>query len=212
MLFRSLGLVQGLEALGVAFRLGQLFADGRLLRADEGLDALFCIFRRRLVMGKMMAMMESSEKPPFAPPFLKDGHLIVGQTAAILHYLAPTLKLVARSEQSRVWTQQIQLTISDMVSEAHDTHHPLGGDLFYEEQKPEALRRAQAFWQHDWAGMSLMAIGQQDPVLGEPVMRALQNTIRGCTEVMVLPQAGHFVQEHGESIAQRALQFFHPKA
>ena len=63
--------------------------------------------------------------PPFAPPFLKDGDLLVGQTIAILQYLAPTLKLVARSEQARVWTHQIQLTICDMVAEAHDTHHPV---------------------------------------------------------------------------------------
>ena len=83
--------------------------------------------------------------PPFAPPFLKDGALWVGQTAAILHHLAPTLKLVARSEQARVWTQQIQLTIADMVSEAHDTHHPVGTSLYYEDQKPEALRRAAGF-------------------------------------------------------------------
>jgi glutathione S-transferase len=83
--------------------------------------------------------------PPFAPPFLKDGEVIVGQTAVILQYLAPTLKLVARSEQARVWTQQIQLTIADMVAEAHDTHHPVGASLYYEDQKPEALRRAQEF-------------------------------------------------------------------
>jgi tRNA(adenine34) deaminase len=73
-------------------------------------------------------------------------------------------------------------------------------------------RRAQAFWQHDWTGRTLMAIGQQDPVLGEPVMRALQNQITGCSEVMLLPHAGHFVQEHGELIAQRALEFFGSKA
>lgn len=83
--------------------------------------------------------------PPFAPPFLKDGNVVVGQTAAILQYLAPTLKLVARSEQLRVWTQQIQLTIADMVDEAHDTHHPVGAGLYYEDQKPEALRRATEF-------------------------------------------------------------------
>ena len=83
--------------------------------------------------------------PPFAPPFLKDGDLVVGQTAAILHYLAPQLKLVARSEQARIWTQQIQLTIADMVTEAHDTHHPVGAGLYYEEQKAEALRRARDF-------------------------------------------------------------------
>jgi glutathione S-transferase len=83
--------------------------------------------------------------PPFAPPFLKDGELLVGQSSAILQYLGPTLKLVGRSEQARIWTQQIQLTIADMVAEAHDTHHPLGPDLYYEEQKPEALRRAASF-------------------------------------------------------------------
>jgi glutathione S-transferase len=86
-----------------------------------------------------------SPHPPFAPPFLKDGNVVVGQTAAILHYLAPTLKLVGRSEQARTWTQQIQLTIADMVVEAHDTHHPVGTGLYYEDQKPEALRRAQEF-------------------------------------------------------------------
>ncbi len=83
--------------------------------------------------------------PPFAPPFLKDGPVLVGQTAAILHYLGPTLKLVARSEQARAWTQQIQLTMADMVTEAHDTHHPISSGLHYEDQKPEARRRAEAF-------------------------------------------------------------------
>lgn len=87
----------------------------------------------------------TSVHPPFAPPFLKDGTLVLGQTAAILHHLAPTLKLVARSEQARAWTQQIQLTVGDMVNEAHDTHHPVGTSLYYEDQKPEALRRAGEF-------------------------------------------------------------------
>jgi len=88
---------------------------------------------------------DTQPHPPFAPPFLKDGPVVVGQTAAILLYLAPTLKLVARSEQLRIWTHQIQLTIADIVSEAHDTHHPLGKGLYYEDQKPEAVRNARAF-------------------------------------------------------------------
>jgi len=83
--------------------------------------------------------------PPFAPPFLKDGPVLVAQTSLILQYLAPTLKLVARSEQARVWTQQIQITIADMVAEAHDTHHPVGAGLYYENQKFEALRRVKEF-------------------------------------------------------------------
>jgi len=83
--------------------------------------------------------------PPFAPPYLKDGALIVGQTAAILLYLGPKLDLVPDDEAGRLWTHQIQLTLADLVDEAHDTHHPIDGNLYYEEQKPEALRRAEGF-------------------------------------------------------------------
>ncbi len=69
-------------------------------------------------------------------------------------------------------------------------------------------RQARDFWRERWQGESLMAIGQQDPVLGEPVMRALRDQIRGCPEPMLLPQAGHFVQEHGEPIARAAVSHF----
>jgi glutathione S-transferase len=82
---------------------------------------------------------------PFAPPYLRDGKFVVGQTAAILQYLGPTLKLVARSEQARVWTQQIQLTVADIVAEAHATHHPVDVNLYYEDQRAEARRSALAF-------------------------------------------------------------------
>ncbi len=98
-------------------------------------------------MSEMLRHMheDSLPYPPFAPPFLKDGKLWVAQTAAILHHLGPALKLVARSEQARIWTLQIQLTIADLVDEAHDTHHPVGSGLYYDDQKPEALRRARGF-------------------------------------------------------------------
>ena len=69
-------------------------------------------------------------------------------------------------------------------------------------------RQARDFWSNKWAGRSFLAIGQQDPVLGEPVMRVLQSQIRGCEHVMLLPEAGHFVQEHGQAIAQAAVEFF----
>jgi tRNA(adenine34) deaminase len=72
-------------------------------------------------------------------------------------------------------------------------------------------RSARDFWLNNWTGKSFMAIGQQDPVLGEPVMLHLQSQIRGCSEVLVLPQAGHFVQEHGEAIAKAALGIFNPR-
>lgn len=72
----------------------------------------------------------------------------------------------------------------------------------------EVSRRAQAFWEHAWQGRSFMAIGQQDPVLGEPVMRALRQRIHGCPEPLLLPDAGHFVQEAGEPIAEMACKIF----
>ncbi len=86
-------------------------------------------------------------RPPFAPPFLTDGKLVIGQTAAILLYLGPRLGLVGKSEADRLWTHQLQLTIADVVAEAHDTHHPIAGGLYYEDQKVEAKRRAEDFRQ-----------------------------------------------------------------
>jgi glutathione S-transferase len=83
--------------------------------------------------------------PPFAPPFLKDGDTIIGQTANILLYLGPRLGLAPEEETERLWVHQIQLTIADFIAEAHDTHHPVSGELYYEDQKPEALRRAKHF-------------------------------------------------------------------
>ncbi|TFZ01012.1 tRNA adenosine(34) deaminase TadA [Ramlibacter henchirensis] len=74
----------------------------------------------------------------------------------------------------------------------------------------EVSRRARDFWRDDWQGRSFMAIGAQDPVLGPPVMHALRAQIRGCPEPMVLQQAGHFVPEHGEEIARRAVGYFRP--
>jgi glutathione S-transferase len=95
----------------------------------------------------LMAALEADDiaHPPFAPPFLKDGDVIIGQTAAILLYLGDRHALAPRDAVQRLWVHQIQLTIADLVGEAHDVHHPLGGGLYYEDQKPEALRRAKLF-------------------------------------------------------------------
>jgi tRNA(adenine34) deaminase len=71
-------------------------------------------------------------------------------------------------------------------------------------------RAARDFWQHDWQGRSLMAVGAQDPVLGMPAMQALQRDIRGCPPPIVLPQAGHFVPEHGQALAVQAVEYFRP--
>ena len=85
------------------------------------------------------------ERPPFAPPFLKAGKLVIAQTANILFYLGPRLDRVAKNEPSRLWAHQLQLTITDWVSAVHDTHHPIAGNLYYEDQKAEAKRRATDF-------------------------------------------------------------------
>jgi len=71
-------------------------------------------------------------------------------------------------------------------------------------------RQAREFWRHQWQGLSMMAIGMQDPVLGPAVMNRLRDTIRDCPEPMQIEQGGHFVQEHGETIAQVALRHFSP--
>jgi glutathione S-transferase len=95
----------------------------------------------------MMALMEDENlaTPPFAPPFLKDGERLVAQTANILLYLGPRHGLAPRDEAGRLWTHQLQLTIADLVAEAHDTHHPVGTELYYEDQMREAERKAQGF-------------------------------------------------------------------
>ncbi len=93
----------------------------------------------------LMKGLEVLPRPPFAPPYLRDGDLVIGQTAAILLYLGPRLGLVGESEADRIWTHQIQLTIADAVAEAHDSHHPIASALYYEEQRAEAARRAEDF-------------------------------------------------------------------
>ncbi|MDB5452455.1 MAG: glutathione S-transferase [Caulobacteraceae bacterium] len=84
-------------------------------------------------------------RPPFAAPLLKDGDTVVAQTAAILHYLGPRLDLTPADEAGRLWTHQVQLTITDLLAEVHGTHHPLGGHFYYEDHKPQAAIRAQGF-------------------------------------------------------------------
>ena len=95
----------------------------------------------------LMAIMTGKDvdRPPYAPPFLKAGKVIVAQTANILMYLAPKLGLVPSSEANRVWANQLQLGITDFVLEAHDTHHPISNALYYEDQKPESKKRSELF-------------------------------------------------------------------
>ncbi len=118
----------------------------RLALEDAGADYVD-VARRPRGMAAMLRILESGsvKRPPFAPPFLKAGRQLIAQTANILLYLGPRLGLAPKSEAGRLWVHQLQLTIADWVVEAHDVHHPIGGGLYYEEQKREAKRRAQDF-------------------------------------------------------------------
>jgi glutathione S-transferase len=97
-------------------------------------------------MGAMMKVMEAEGTPPFAPPFLKAGKLVIGQTANILLYLGARHGLAPKAEPGKLWVHQLQLTITDFVLEVHDTHHPLGPSLYYEDQRAPAKKRTEEFW------------------------------------------------------------------
>ena len=102
---------------------------------------------RGLGVPAMMKLMDARRvrHPPFAPPFLQAGRLLIGQTANILLFLGPRHGLTPKNEEGRLWTHQLQLTMADLVAEVHDTHHPVASSLYYEDQKQEARRRARDF-------------------------------------------------------------------
>jgi glutathione S-transferase len=120
----------------------------RLALEDAGAPYVDVARRPQSEGGGVAAMMKLLHAPglaPFAPPFLRHGALVVAQTANILLYLGPRLGLVPGDESSRLHAHQLELTIGDMVAEVHDTHHPVGASLYYEDQKPEARRYAKLF-------------------------------------------------------------------
>jgi glutathione S-transferase len=118
----------------------------RLALEEAGADYVD-VARTGRGVSAMMRFLESHsvDHRPFAPPFLKAGKLVIAQTANILLFLGPRLSLVPKNEASRIWAHQLQLTIADWVVEVHDTHHPISGGLYYEEQKHEAKQRANDF-------------------------------------------------------------------
>jgi glutathione S-transferase len=130
----------GLQGRGEFVRLALEYAGAEYVdvaRAEGGTD-------------KMMAFIEGKHGHlmPFAPPFLKDGELLVSHVANILHYLGPKLGLVPADEQSRIFAHGLQLTIADFVMEVHDTHHPISTADYYEDQKEPAKARTKAFLKH----------------------------------------------------------------
>ena len=118
----------------------------RLALEDAGADYVD-VARRPRGMQAMTRLMESRavRHLPFAPPFLRAGELLIAQTANILFYLGPRLGLAPKGEPARLWLHQLQLTIADWLVEVHDTHHPIGAGLYYEDQKREAKRRTADF-------------------------------------------------------------------
>lgn len=116
-----------LEAGGIAYK-----ECAREPGADES-DAL------------MKDLKKARAHAPFAPPYLVAGDMTIAQTANILLFLGEKHGLAPKALAGRLWVNQVQLTIADMVVEAHDVHHPIDSGLYYEDQKPEAKRRAESF-------------------------------------------------------------------
>ena len=117
----------------------------RLALEEAGAD--YTDVARERGAAAMMKMMEMGKgTPPFAPPFLKAGSLVIGQTANILLYLGARHGLAPKADAGKLWVHQLQLTIADFVLEIHDTHHPLGPSLYYEDQRAPAKKRTDEFW------------------------------------------------------------------
>src|SRR3974390_1784362 len=116
------------------------------LALEEAKAAYIDVAREPGGTGAMMQMMEEGATPPFAPPFLKAGKLVVGQTANILFYLGARHGLAPKTEAGKLWVHQLQLTVADFVLEIHDPHHPLGPSLYYEDQRAPAKKRTEEFW------------------------------------------------------------------
>ena len=122
----------------------------RLALEEAGADYVDVARKGKSGMAAMTRILDSKSaaRPPFAPPFLKAGKTVIAQTANILFYLGPRLGLAPRDEEGRLWTHQLQLTITDLVVEIHDTHHPVTSWLYFEEQIPSAQRRTKDFWRY----------------------------------------------------------------
>jgi glutathione S-transferase len=115
-----------LEEAGVAYE--------DVARAPDGVD-------------RMMAAMQAPDAahPPYAPPFLQAGRMLIGQTANILQFLGRRHNLAPAGESGALWTHQLQLTLADVVAEVHDTHHPIASGLYYEDQREAARECAKHF-------------------------------------------------------------------
>jgi glutathione S-transferase len=120
----------------------------RLALEEAGADYIDVARRRGREANAAFMQRRAEKHPPFAPPILRAGKHVIAQTALILHWLGPRLGLAPKNEAERLWAHQLQLTISDLVVEIHDTHHPVTSWLYFEEQIPSAKRRTRDFWRY----------------------------------------------------------------
>jgi len=120
----------------------------RLALEEAGADYVDVARKRGDGVIEKLIARKREKHPPFAPPILKAGNLVIAQTANILLWLGPRLGLSPASESARLWVHQLQLTITDLVVEIHDTHHPVTSWLYFEEQIPSAKRRTTDFWRY----------------------------------------------------------------
>ena len=118
----------------------------RLALEEAGADYADVARGERGMAAMMRMMEEKSGTPPFAPPFLKAGKLVIAQVANILFYLGSRHGLAPKAEAGKLWVHQLQLTVTDFVVEVHDTHHPIATSLYYEDQKGPAKKRTDEFW------------------------------------------------------------------
>lgn len=115
---------------------GADYIDVGRLPEDEGGGAQ--------AIGEFLAA-DDDGAPAFAPPVLEHDDLVISQTSNICAYLARRHGLVADDERARLHANQLQLTMQDLLGEAHDTHHPIAVGQYYDDQKDAAVRRADAF-------------------------------------------------------------------
>jgi len=148
----------------------------RLALEEAGADYVDVARTARGVSAMMRMMEEKSGTPPFAPPFLKAGKLVIGQTANILLYLGSRHALSPKAEPGKLWVHQLQLTVADFLLEIHDTHHPLGPSLYYEDQRSEARKRTGEFCRNISAissGCWTRAAANGSPAASSPISISL---------------------------------------
>lgn len=95
--------------------------------------------------GLMADLNDRTGRTPFAPPYLELDGLVIAQVANILMYLGERHGLAPSNMADRLWLNQLQLTIADLVAEVHNVHHPVAMMDYYDDQKPEAARAAKQF-------------------------------------------------------------------